>query len=200
MFLLLLLFANKNLHQGLRRGNHRIGGDAELFVDSRGRGGGAEAISADGPCRRTCTTDRWRPPQRRWSWSCRSGSTPCTRPTAPRRPPCTAWRRHEPSCLPRRAFRQQCTPTPIQYPYPSRRSQPVYRRLHLGRRTHPSRRVSAETWFKVSTFWRLKISAVGPSMRCIAEIHAPATSSGSAGRMTSRFGTTRNPLTVSTGW
>jgi len=48
MFLLLLLFANKNLHQGLRRGNHRIGGDAELFVDSRGRGGGAEAISADG--------------------------------------------------------------------------------------------------------------------------------------------------------
>ena len=48
MFLLLLLFENKNLHQGLRRGNHCISGDAELFVDSRGRGGGAEAISADG--------------------------------------------------------------------------------------------------------------------------------------------------------
>ena len=48
--------------------------------------------------------------------------------------------------------------------------------------------------------WRVNISAVGPFLRSRAPIKAPAVSSGSAGRITSRPGITLSPLTVSTGW
>ena len=44
----LVAIHEQNLQQRLRRIDHRFGGDAKLFVDSRGRGGGAKAISANG--------------------------------------------------------------------------------------------------------------------------------------------------------
>mmetsp|Transcript_130491 Transcript_130491/g.194283 ORF Transcript_130491/g.194283 Transcript_130491/m.194283 type:complete len:216 (+) Transcript_130491:134-781(+) len=64
----------------------------------------------------------------------------------------------------------------------------------------PSRRVFTGIDLRVSTFWRVRISDVGPSMRCCECTYAPTVSSGSAGRMTSMLGNVRSDDTVSTGW
>jgi len=52
----------------------------------------------------------------------------------------------------------------------------------------------------VRTFWREKIRAVGPFLRSMEAANAPATSSGSAGRITSRLGIILKADVASTGW
>ena len=58
----------------------------------------------------------------------------------------------------------------------------------------------ASGWRIGSTFCRDSRSAVGPSLRAMAAVHATAVSAVSHGRQTSRFGIRRSDAACSIGW